>query len=207
MSTHEIEKALEIWTLQNLVNFSILMGILAFGLSLIQQYYRGIEQKLTLRVSIEIWNALTIIIVDVFLVMVVLIGLIVLNPDIMSDIKIALPFYPVAVILFTVALFLRLFYQGHQVAHPTFLRVTYLMFAANLINVIGFAFVMEAPSGEYLAVHPSPFWTFLKTYLRSNARPHGLELAQITFYICFPILILIFLWGFKSALNSLKKER
>ncbi len=207
MSTHEIEKALEIWTLQNLVNFSILLGILAFGLSLIRQYYRAIEQNLTLRVSIEIWNAFAILIVDILLVIVVLIGFIVLNPDIMADIKIALPFYPVATILFAIALFLRLFHEGHKVSHPNFMKAVWIMFVANGMNIIGFVFVMEAPAGEYLANHPSLFWTFLKTHLRSNAQPHGLEFAQLTFYICFPLLILVFLWGFKSALDQLKKER
>jgi hypothetical protein len=67
------------------------------------------------------------------------------------------------------------------------------------VNIIGFSIVMEAPSGEYLSHHPSPFWTFIKTHLRSNADPHGLELAQVTFYVCFPLLLLVLAWGFWSA--------
>ena len=43
------------------------------------------------------------------------------------------------------------------------------MFAANLINIIGFSIVMDAPSSEYLALHPSPFWAFVKTHLRFSA--------------------------------------
>ena len=66
---------------------------------------------------------------------------------------------------------------------------------------------MEAPGGEYLAIHPSAFWTFIKTHLRSNAAPHGLEIAQLTFYICFPILIVVFIWGFAKALSHLNKEQ
>ena len=59
------------------------------------------------------------------------------------------------------------------------------MLAANACNMVGFTFVMEAPSGEYLEPHPSPFWTYLKTHY-APMPPHGLELSQTTFYICFP---------------------
>ena len=113
----------------------------------------------------------------------------------------AIPFVPIATILFSISLFLRLFNGGHQVSNPKFFRSLWYMLAANIINIIGFTFVMEAPSNAYLEQHPNAYWTFVKTQLRSNA---NLELSQITFYIFFPILILVFLWGFKSAIRQLK---
>jgi vacuolar-type H+-ATPase subunit I/STV1 len=202
MTTHDIEKALEIWTLQNLLNFSIILGILALGLALMQQYYRSVGKHLSLRVSIEIWRMLTTMFVDIALIIIVLVGYTVLNPDIMADIKIAIPFVPFATILFTIALVLRIFHGGHQVANPNFLRSVWLMFAANCVNIIGFTMIMEAPSSEYLTEHPSAFWLLLKTTLRSNA---NLELSQTTFYIFFPIMTLVFLWGFRSAIRQLKE--
>ncbi len=207
MDSHVIEKALEVWILQNLLNFSIMLGMLALGMTIAQTYFESIKQKLTLRVSIEIWDAFTILIIDILLVIIVIIGYLVLNPDIMADIKIAIPFVPAAAILFGIALVLRLFHGGHKVKSPNFLRSLWVMFVANMINIIGFTFIMEAPSGEYLENHPSSFWTFIKTQLRSNANPDGLELSQVTFYICFPILILVFIWGFLSALGQLKKAK
>ncbi len=42
---HDIMKALEVWTLQTLLNVSILLGILAAGLALIQGYYRALEKQ------------------------------------------------------------------------------------------------------------------------------------------------------------------
>lgn len=207
MDSHVIEKALEVWTLQNLLNFSIMLGILALGLTIAQKYYESIKQKLTLRVSIEIWDAFTIILVDIMLVFIVVVGYLVLNPDIMADIKMALPFVPIAVILFAIALVLRLFYGGHKLSSPNFIRSIWIMFVANMINIIGFTFVMEAPSGEYLGNHPSSFWSFIKTQLRSNANPDGLEFSQVIFYICFPILLLVFIWGFISAIGQLKKMK
>jgi len=118
MDSHVIEKALEVWTLQNLLNFSIMLGILALGIAIVRKYYESIEKKLTLRVSIEIWNVLTILIIDILLVIIVVVGYLVLNPDIMADIKIAIPFVPIATILFAIALVLRLFHGGHNVTNP-----------------------------------------------------------------------------------------
>jgi len=203
--SHEIAKALEVWTLQSLLNFSIILGWLALGLSVVHRYYSSLKNHLTLRVSIEIWDLVTTILVDILLVIVVLVGFFILNPDIMADIKVAVPFVPVATIIFAAALIIRLFHGGHKIASPGFRLSLWLMFAANVINVIGFSFIMEAPSGEYLANHPSAFWTFVKTHLRSNADPYGLETAQVTFYICFPILIAIFIWGIARGMNHLKK--
>jgi hypothetical protein len=204
MTEHEITKALEVWTLQNLLNISIMLGILAAGLALVQDYYRSLEKHLSLRVSIELWKVFTVLVVDILLAIVVLVGYLVLNPDIMADIKMAVPFYPIAAILFSVALVLRLFHGGHDVASRNHIRSLYLVFVANVINIVGFTFVAEAPSGEYLATHPSAFWEYIKNHLRSNADPYGLELTQITFYVCFPILLAVFVWGFLSALRKLK---
>ena len=203
MTEHVITKALEVWTLQTLLNISILLGILALGLALVQGYYRSLEKHLTLRVSIELWRVATVIFADIALVMIVLVGVLVLNPDIMADIKMALPFYPITTILFSIALVLRLFHGGHDAGTTNFLRALYLMFAATVINIVGFTFVAEAPGKEYLAIHPSPFWDYLRNHLRSNANPFGLELTQVTFYICFPILVAVLAWGFISAVRQI----
>jgi hypothetical protein len=204
---HDIAKALEVWTLQNLLNISIVLGILASGVAMVQGYCQAMERHLSLRVSLEIWRLLSVLFVDVLLVIVVLIGYLVLNPDIMADIKMAVPFCPVATILAAVALVLRLFHGGHEAGSKNFWRSLYLMLAANFVNIVGFTFVMEAPSGEYLATHPSVFWEYVKSHLRSNADPHGLELTQATFYVCFPILMAVTAWGIGSALRQIKARK
>jgi hypothetical protein len=206
MTAHDITKALEIWTLQTLLNISIMLGILATGLALVHDYYKSLEKHLTLRVSIEIWRIFTVFIVDFMLVLVVLVGYLVLNPDIMADIKMAVPFYPIAVVHFSIALVLRLFHGGHELTSRNYFRSLYFMLAANLFNIVGFTFVAEAASDEYLAVHPSQGWEYIKSHFRSNADPSGLELTQITFYVCFPLLIAIFLWGFLSAIKKTENE-
>ncbi len=207
MGAHEIAKGLEVWTLQTLVNVSILLGFFAMGLALAQAYFASLRRKLTLRVSIELWDVAVTLLTDIFLVMVVLIGFLVLNPDIMADIKIAVPFIPVGTALFAAALVLRLFYGGHDLGSPHFKTSLGLMLVAVVVQTIGFSLVMEAASGEYLASHPSPFWDFIKTHLRSNADPHGLELAQGTFNVMFPVMLIIFGWGFSRAIKQINARR
>ena len=200
----EVTKALECWTLQTLLNVSILLGMLALGFALAQGYYRGLEKHLSLRVSIELWRVSTIVLADLFLVLVVLVGLLLFNPDIMVDIKMAVPFYPLATILFAVALVLRLFHGGHDTGSKNFLRALYLMGAASVSNILGFTFVAEAATDEYSLQQSKVFWEYLRTHLRSNADPCGLELGLATFYIGFPILVAVFVWGFMSAVKHIK---
>jgi hypothetical protein len=74
MTEHDITKALEVWTLQNLLNISIMFGILAAGLALVQDYYSALQKHLSLRVSIELWKVFTVLVVDILLALVVLVG-------------------------------------------------------------------------------------------------------------------------------------
>lgn len=206
MNEHEIAKGLEVWALQNLLNASILMGILASGLLLAQGYYRELNHHLNLRVSREIWNLVSVVLADVLLVGVFIVGYAVMNPDIMADIKMAVPFYPIATLFFAAALILRLFKGGHEVGSPRFDWALRLTLVANLINVLGFTLVAEAASDEYLAHHASPFWTYLKTHFRSNADPIGLEISQITFFVCFPMFLLLCAWAVQSAMARMKSH-
>lgn len=205
MESHDIAKALEVWTLQNLLDFSIILGLVAFGLTIIQGYYRRVQELISLRLSAEIWRVTTMVLTDGLLAVTVLIGYMVMNTDIMADIKIAIPFCPVATLFFAVALVLRLFHGAHEVGGTAYWRAVYCMLVANVLNIVGFTFVMEAPSGEYLDLHPSGFWEFVKSYLRSNAAPHGLELAQVTFYVCFALLAVIFVWAVWSAFRQVQE--
>jgi hypothetical protein len=203
MDSHTISKGLEVWTLQSSLNMSIGLGFVVMALVIAQAYYRSLRKQLTLRVSVELWDIFTVIAPDIVLAVVVLTGFLMLNPDIMADIKIALPFIPVATLLFAAALVIRLFHNGHSVDSSNFKYSLWLIFFANLLNIIGYSLVMEAPSGEYLALHPSPFWSWVKTTLKSNS---NLEFSQTLFFICFPVLMGIFLWAFIAGLHHLKQS-
>ena len=61
MDEEQLSKALEVWGLQALLDISILLGLLAAGMALVQGYYRSLEKRLTLRVSIELWQVLCVL--------------------------------------------------------------------------------------------------------------------------------------------------
>jgi len=198
---HEIAKALEIWILQNMLDGSIMLGFFALGIAMVEQYHRRIESLLTLRVSTEIWRAATVVTVDLLLAVMVVAGLFLVNPDIMADVKMAVPFYPLAVVLVAAALVLRLLHGGTEPGSRPWRRALWLLFWADLVNLAGFAFVMEAPGHEFLDLHPNAVWSWITAHLRSNAVPAGIELAQWCFWIFFPFLVAILLWAFASAMS------
>lgn len=207
MNEEQLSKALEVWGLQVMLDVSILLGLAAAGLALVQGYYRALEKRLTLRVSVELWQVLCVLAVDLALVIAVGVGYLLLNPDIMSDVKMAVPFYPAAVVLLAAALVLRLFHGGHEPGSRASGWSLALMLLANAVNVLGFTFVMEGPGKEYMARHASPFWDYLQTHLRSNADPFGIDLSQATFYVCFPLLVAVTIWGAAAGLrNGLRRK-
>ena len=53
MTEHDVAKALEVWTLQNLLNISIVLGILASGIAIVQAYYQSLEKHLSLWVPVQ----------------------------------------------------------------------------------------------------------------------------------------------------------
>lgn len=203
MNEHDLAKGLEVWMLQTLVDTSILMGLLASGLLLADAYRRAVEKRFGLLLSREAWRGVMVAAPDVLLTGVVLVGFLALNPDVMADAKIALPFYPVATLLFMEALTLRVFKGGHEAGSQAFHRSLGLTLLANFLNILGFAFVAEGASDEYLLRHPSPAWSFVRTHLRSNADPAGLRLAQITFYVCFPVMILLAVRAVRAGLQTI----
>jgi len=207
LTSHDIAKALEMWSLQTTADVSIILTLLALGLALIRRYIRQISARLTLRVSVEIWDAATVMLTDLMLSLALLLGFVVLNPDIMADIKIAVPFLPVATVLLAAALVLRLFHGGHVTGSRASLAALWLMGGAALLDIVGYTLVMEAPGSEYLDLHPSVFWVWVKTHLRSNALPRGLEVAQVSFAICFVLLMLVLAWGFVAGLRHQREER
>ena len=202
MTAHDIAKALEVWSLQTTADLSVLLALLALGLALVRPYVARTAARLTLRVSVELWDAGSVVLTDLVLTLAVLLGFVVCNPDVMADVKIAVPFLPAALVLLAAALVLRLFHGGHDPASRAGGAALGLMGAAALLDVVGYTLVMEAPSDEFLALHPSPFWTWVKTHLRSNALPHGLETAHATFWICFALLLGILAWGFVAGLRG-----
>ena len=182
-----LHKSLEIWTAQTLCNVGILFSILSFLLHIGRPYFEKHMRRFTLRVASDLWWVLYVVLRDGSLLVAVLIGFLHLNMDLMADIKIGLPFVPLATVAMAAALLAKVL-GSRSDSNAAFRRSLALVSAGALLNTIGFAVVMEAPGDEYAAA-TSLFWQAMVN-LRSNKNP---ELSEITFFVCFGLLLAIVL--------------
>ncbi len=191
-----VRKGLEYWTLINLTDLSIILSFLALIILAGRHFFTELEQHLKLRVTLELWRLALDFAVDLTLLGAVLIGLLIINPDIFADVKVPLPFYPAATLLLAIALVIRVFHGGRRIGTGMFRAGVALIALAALLHAAGYTFVMEAAPGEWLAEHPSAFWSFLRG-LRSDANM-GLSLTM--FWVFGPLLYLVLIWGVVAGL-------
>lgn len=180
-------KDLELWTLTTLADLMVMFLVLGFVLHLADIYFSYTLRSFRVRMSGEHWGMIFLIIRDGALILSFLFGLILINPDIMGDIKLAVPFLPLGTVILGAALLVKMGWNvaSSRAANAVF---TGLLFLAVLIEYFGFTFVMEAAPSEWLS-QVAPFWGSLRA-MRSNVNPH---LAMVTFWITFPLIVALFL--------------
>ena len=188
---HGINKALEVWSLQGLCDLAIMLTFLILALVAGRAYLESMRNRLTLRVTAEVLDMGTDLLIDVLLGFVSLAGLFLINPDIMCDIKIALPWVPLAMVLTTAALVVRVWHGGRHPGSSAWWIVFALLATACAANWFGFTFVMEAAGEEYLKPNEPSVWLLLQR-MRSDFNP---SLAMITFLWANPAIVLILAWG------------
>jgi len=188
---HAIHKGLEIWSLQSLCDVAIILSFVILALVAGGAYLDKLKRGLTLRVAIEVWETGANLLVDLLLFAVALAGLFFINPDIMADIKIAVPWVPLAMVLLAVALVIRTCHGGRVIGSVAWWMALVLIALACAANWFGFTFVMEAAGEEYLKNNPHSVWPALQR-MRSDFNP---DLAMLTFQWANPALLLVFLWG------------
>ncbi|MEI6167979.1 MAG: hypothetical protein WCS52_12375 [bacterium] len=186
-----IHKGLEVWSLQSVSDLAIMLSFVILALVAGRSYLDSIRRRLTLRLAAEAWETGTDVLIDLLLGFVTLVGVFIINPDIMADIKIGVPWVPLAMVLMAVALVLRVFHGGRIAGSPAWWSVLGLLVVACAANWFGFTFVMEAAGDEYLKGHADSFWPMLKS-MRSDLNP---DLAMVTFQWANPALMLVFVWA------------
>src|SRR6266540_1545090 len=183
-------KALEIWTAQTLCDIGILLSLVSFLLHIGRPYFERILARLPLRVAADLWWLMYIVFRDGTLLLAVIIGLFTLNPDLMADIKIGLPFVPLGTLALAAALAIKVFRNAEDV-NKSFRVATSLVAIGLVLNTVGFVFVMEAPGDEY-NLGKMAFWQTMRSW-QSNANPN---LSIMTFYISIFLLSAIGLYAF-----------
>ncbi len=188
---HGINKGLEFWSLQCVCDLAIALSFVILALIAGRPYLESVRQRLSLRLAAETWETGTDVLIDLLLGVVALTGLLLINPDIMSDIKIGLPWVPLAMVLMAIALVLRIFYGARVVGSAAWWSVLGLLLVACASNWFGFTFVMEAAGDEYLKGQTASVWLQLQQ-MRSDFNP---GLAMATFQWANPALVVVFLWA------------
>lgn len=180
-------KDLEIWTLLTANDLALILLVIGFALHCGQAYYQRLVRQFKLRLSGEHWAVLFLAIRDGSLFLAFAIGILMINPDIMADIKLAVPFIPLGTVALGWALVVHLGWDTDQATRARTLFLGLLALAVCLY-LFGYTFVMEAAPTEWLAEGHGRFWHLMRS-MRSNENPN---LSFATFYVCFPLLVTCF---------------
>jgi hypothetical protein len=171
------------------------ISVMAFSLQIARGYFMRTLNKFTLRLGADIWWLAYVMIRDGLLFGTFVMGLLVFFPGTFLDYDIAVPFAPVAVLLFGAALIIKLYFDADE-NRNAFRAVTGLTFFGTALWIFGIIFVTETP----MILSPLPssvgatsgiWYTIFQTFSSRN----NLDLAMTTFQYTFPILGLFGLLG------------
>ncbi len=199
--TEAISKSLELWTIITLYDIALIFLLLGVILHYAQGFFIESRGKFYFRVSQENWSILFFLIRDFALFAAFGISLLLINPDMFADVKLPMPFFPAGTVLLGIALIFKLRGKMNTVVSQDNLFNIFLL-SATVVQFAGFVLVMEAAPTEWISSgYASEFWLALRN-LRSNLNP---ALSMWSFFISFPILIVIFLVMIKAGINR-KRE-
>jgi len=186
-----IAKSLELWSLMSFFQLALMLLVIGFLLHLADAYYRRTFASFRLKLSGENWGIVFLMFRDGSLFVSFVAGLLLLNLDIMADIKLAVPFVPFATVLTGAALVVKL---TRDISAPGRARTAFLWLlgGATALALLGYVFVMEAAPDEWTN---APFWQLMRS-MRSNENP---ALATWSFAIAFPLLLAEFAWLLVAA--------
>lgn len=177
------------YTENTIVMILTLLSILALSIQMARRYFMRVLRKFTLRLAADIWWLLFVILRDASIFLMVFLGFTLFFPGIYQDFPIAMPFMPLSIDLFAIALVILLVKDTDE--EPRYnLAITILVSLGTLLYLFGAIFVTE--SATQLGVLPptvsnsaSNIWGFINSNFNSVNNP---ALSIYTFYICFAVL-------------------
>ncbi|MDE1857867.1 MAG: hypothetical protein KGI26_02205 [Thaumarchaeota archaeon] len=185
-----------IWLETTIAVAMVFVTAMAFSLQIARGYFLRTLEKFTLRLGADIWWLAYVLIRDALIFMSFVMGLLVFFPGTFQDYAMAVPFMPVSVVLFGVALVTKLYFDADD-NRNAFRAVTILVFLGTALWITGTIFVTETPLA--LTTLPagvsstSGFWYTVYNTFSSEA---NVNLAMTTFNITFAALGVIGLFGF-----------
>jgi hypothetical protein len=184
-----------IWLETTIAVAMVFVTAMAFSLQIARGYFLRTLEKFTLRLGADIWWLAYVLIRDGLIFMSFVMGLMVFFPGTFQDYDIAVPFMPLSVVLFGLALIIKLYFDADE-SRRVFRTVTVLVFAGTVSWIFGTIFVTETPLA--LATLPSGvsnsggLWYTLYNTFSSKA---NVDLSMLSFDIFFPALSIIGVFG------------
>lgn len=185
--TEQISKSLEIWSIISTYNIALILLLLGALLHLAKGFYLDSRRYYRFNVSRDNWSILLNLIKDFSLFGAYGISLLLINPDMMADVKLPVPFFPLGIIFLGIALIYKT--RGDMTQNPKSQKLFALfLILAVVTEYFGFILVTEAAPEEWVKEgFAGNFWLSLRN-LRSNLNP---ALTMRTFLFSFPALLII----------------
>lgn len=196
LSGGDIVSAGSVWLETTIAVAMLFVTAMAFSLQIARGYFVRVLNKFTLRLGADIWWLAYVLIRDALLFIAFIMGLLVFLPGTFLDYPMAVPFMPLSVVFFGVALVIKLYFDADD-SRRAFRAVTLSVFAGTILWIFGIIFVTETP----LALQTLPagvssdggFWYMVYHTFSSTT---NLSLAMTSFQVCFAALGVLALLGF-----------
>ena len=199
--------ALATYSETTIANTIILIMLLALSVQVARKYFLRVLRKFTLRLAADIWWLLFVLIRDASIFLVVLMGFMLFWPGTYQDYAIAVPFQPIAIDFFAMALVLMLLKDTDEDRFYNGLLTLFVVIGTSLY-AIGTIFVTE--SAVQLAVLPptvsnaaSNLWGFFNLNFNSMNNP---ALSIYTFYVGMGVLalcgLIVIVYSFMDGASS-----
>ncbi|MGC8479286.1 MAG: hypothetical protein ACP5M9_01275 [Candidatus Micrarchaeia archaeon] len=194
--------AATIYTENTIAVLLTLLTILALSVQVARGYFLRVLKKFTLRVAADVWWLIYVILRDASIFLIVFLGFMLFYPGTYQDFPIAVPFMPLAIDIFAIALVIMLIKDTDEDMKYNNI-LTILIAIGTFMYIFGTIFVTE--SATQLAKLPptvsnsaSNIWGFVNTYFNSINNP---ALSIYTFYVGITILVIAGLVALKYGLT------
>ncbi|MDG6982895.1 MAG: hypothetical protein JRM74_05515 [Nitrososphaerota archaeon] len=185
-----------IWLETTIAVAMVFVTAMAFSLQIARGYFLRTLEKFTLRLGADIWWLAYVLIRDALIFLSFVMGLLVFFPGTFQDYAMAVPFMPVSVVLFGVALVTKLYFDADD-NRNAFRAVTILVFAGTALWIFGTIFVTESPLQlSTLPTGISSTGGLWYTLYNTFSSQMDVNLAMVTFEVSFAALGVIGLFGF-----------
>jgi hypothetical protein len=202
-----IDAGLAVFVEETLAVVILLLMVLAISLQLARGYFLRILKKFTLRLTADLWWLIYILLRDLTVFLVLFLGLILFLPSADLTFGVAVPFMPLGIDLYAIALVIILVKNSDEESKYDTL-VTTILALGTALYMIGTIGVTETPlalaviPGTVSAASSNP-WGFFNNYFSSIRNP---ALEMYSFYITFIILAACGLYAIMWSLKQGEKK-